>query len=161
MAIALIIAALVVVIDQVSKLLIVYSNVDNTTVIPGLLNFVYSENDGMAWGLGSGFAWIFVIVTVIVSAFLIFLMTKKDFKSKLYFVSAGLIIGGGLGNMIDRIFRGFVVDFLSLSFFPPICNLADYAITAGTVCLIVFILFYYEKNKKTNADITDSSDKEA
>lgn len=160
MALALIIAALVVIIDQVSKLLIVQFCVDNTVVIPGLLNFVYSENDGMAWGLGSGFAWLFVVVTIAVSAFMIYLMTKKDFKSKLYLVAAGLIIGGGLGNMIDRIFRGFVVDFLSLSFFPPICNLADYAITAGTICLVVFIIFFYGKKKESPADKI-SSEKES
>ena len=87
-------------------------------------------------------------------------MTKKDFKSKLYFVAAGLMIGGGLGNMIDRIFRGFVVDFLSLSFFPPICNLADYAITAGTICLIVFIIFYYGKKKESSSEKI-SSEKES
>lgn len=160
MALAFIIAALVVIIDQVSKLLIVQFGVDNTVVIPGLLNFVYSENDGMAWGLGSGFAWFFVVVTIVVSVFMIYLMTKKDFKSKLYFVAAGLIIGGGLGNMIDRIFRGFVVDFLSLSFFPPICNLADYAITAGTICLIVFIIFYYGKKKESSSEKI-SSEKES
>ncbi len=152
MALALIIAALVVIIDQVSKYLIVAFEVDNTVVIPGLLNFVYSENDGMAWGLGSGFAWVFVIVTIVVSALMIILITKDDFKSKLYLVAAGLIVGGGIGNMIDRIVKGYVVDFLSLSFFPPICNLADYAITAGTICLVIFIIFFYGKKKSSPSD---------
>ena len=48
-----------------------------------------------------------------------------------------LIIGGGIGNLIDRIFRGFVIDYLSLSFFPPICNFADYCITIGAVLFVL------------------------
>ena len=55
---------------------------------------------------------------------------------------AGLIIGGGIGNLIDRIFYGYVIDYISLSFFPPVCNFADYAITIGTILLIIYVLFF-------------------
>ncbi len=153
MTLALIITALVAVIDQVSKYLIVAFNVDDITVIPGILNFKYYENTGMALGMGSGFRWVFVAITVVVSALMFYLITRKDFKHTLYYVSAGLIIGGGIGNMIDRIIHGYVVDFLSLSFFPPICNLADYAITAGTVTLIVFVIFFYGKKKDSSKEV--------
>ena len=67
-----------------------------------------------------------------------------------------LIIGGGLGNLFERVFLGYVTDYLSLSFFPPICNFADYCITAGTVCLIVYLLFFSDflksDGKKKKAD---------
>ncbi len=166
MVIAIIIAVLVAAFDQLSKYLIVASDIatkGDVTVIPGILTFVYSENDGMALGIGSGFRWIYVAVTVIVCGIMFYLMTKNDFRNKLYYVSAGMIVGGGIGNMIDRIFDGYVVDFLSLSlfqlpsistspfsvsFYSPICNIADYFITAGTVCLIVFVIFYLGKSKK-------------
>lgn len=157
MIIALICAVLFVIIDQVSKWLIV-SNLGqggSVTVIPGLLNFTYSENDGMAFGLGSdAFRWVFIIVTIVVSGILIYLMFRPEFKSKLYFASVACIVGGGIGNLIDRLLNGYVVDFLSLSFFSPICNFADYCITAGTVLLIIYILFYFDKKpaNKTEKD---------
>ena len=59
-----------------------------------------------------------------------------------------VIIGGGIGNLIDRIFYGYVIDYISLSFFPPVCNFADYCITVGTVLLMVYVLFFSEVGKK-------------
>ena len=153
MTLFLLLAALFVIVDQVSKILIVVNMEpgQSVQVIPGLLNFTYSHNDGMAFGLGSdAFRWIFIAVTVIVCAVLIYLMFRPEFKNKLYFSAVACIVGGGVGNMIDRIFNGYVVDFLSLSFFSPICNVADYFITAGTILLVCFILFYYGKETKNS-----------
>ena len=136
------------VIDQVSKQLIVANMTlgDSVNVVPGLLKFTYTHNDGMALGIGSvAFRWIFIAVTVAICAVLISLLFRAEFKNKLYFMSVACIVGGGIGNLIDRLFNGYVVDFLALSFFPPICNFADYCITAGTVLLVIFILFYYDK----------------
>ena len=65
--------------------------------------------------------------------------------NKLFLTSVTLIIGGGIGNLIDRLFRGFVVDYLQLSFFPPVCNFADYCITIGAVLMVVFVLFFSDK----------------
>lgn len=155
MIIALISAVLFVVIDQVSKWLVVTNlgQGGSVTVIPGFLDFTYSENDGMAFGLGSDtFRWVFIIVTVVVSGILIYLMFRPEFKSKLYFASVACIVGGGIGNLIDRVLNGYVVDFLSLSFFSPICNFADYCITAGTVLLIIYILFYFDKKPANKAE---------
>lgn len=156
MIVSLIIAGIIVVLDQLSKYLIVHSSVyqgHDYVFIPKLLTFTYSENDGMAFGIGSeSFRWIFIVITLAVCGYMIYLMTKDDFKHKLYFISSALIIGGGIGNLIDRALNGYVVDFLQLSFFSPICNLADYAITAGTIMLIVFIIFFYGKNKNESKD---------
>ena len=68
-------------------------------------------------------------------------------------MAAALIIGGGLGNLFERIFLGYVVDYLSLSFFSPVCNFADYCITAGTVCLIVYLLFFSDFLKSDKAKL--------
>lgn len=157
MIIALVIAALFVIIDQVSKWLIVCNmNLgDSITVIPGLLDFTYTHNDGMALGIGSyAFRWVFIIVTLFVCGLLICFMFRKEFKNKLYFSATACIVGGGVGNLIDRIFNGYVVDFLALSFFPPVCNFADYCVTAGTILLIIFIIFFYGKNNKSPDDNT-------
>ncbi len=158
MIIAIIVAVLLVVIDQISKFLIVQNMElgESVTIIPGVLDFTYTHNDGMAFGLGSGFRWVFIAVTLLVCGILIFMMTKEDFKSKVYYASVALIVGGGIGNLIDRIFNGYVVDFLALSFFPPVCNFADYCVTAGTILLVVFIIFYYGKNKNQTVNVDKS-----
>ncbi len=154
MIVAIIVAVLMIVIDQISKYLIVQNMTlgESVTIIPGLLDFTYTHNDGMAFGLGSGFRWVFIAVTLLVCGVLVFMMTKEDFKSKVYYASVALIVGGGIGNLIDRILNGYVIDFLALSFFPPICNFADYCVTAGTILLVVFIVFYYGKNKKQTTE---------
>ena len=156
-----ILISLFVVLDQVSKWLIVANmNLgESVTVVPGLLDFTYTHNDGMALGIGNeAFRWIFIIVTVAVCAVLIYLMFKPDFKNKLYRASVACIVGGGIGNLIDRLFNGYVVDFLSLSFFPPVCNIADYFITAGTIFLVIYIIFYYGKKNKTSTEISESTE---
>ena len=115
---------------------------DAVTAIPGVLTLTYSENRGVAFGMFQNGTVFFAIMTSIVIILFSFLLIKNYKKSKLFSVAAALIIGGGLGNLIERVFLGYVVDYLKLSFFPPVCNFADYCITAGTVCLIVYLLFF-------------------
>lgn len=176
MIVAIIVAVILVIIDQITKYLAVVNiaqqGIESVEFIPGVLKFVYSENDGMALGIGSeSFRWVFVAITVIVCAVLIYFMTRENFKHKLFFASVSMIVAGGVGNLIDRVLKGYVVDFLSLSFFEPICNFADYCITAGTITLIVYIIFFYGKKKepkttdtitvpvsKADNDVKDNSD---
>ena len=132
------------VLAQIIRLLI-ESNVKpvgSVSVIPGLFSLTYSENRGVAFGLFQNGTLFFAITTSVVIIAFTILLIKNYKKSKLFSVSAALIIGGGLGNLFERITLGYVVDYLSLSFFPPICNFADYCISAGTVCLIVYLLFF-------------------
>ena len=150
--VSLLVAVLVVIIDQVSKTLIVDNlkvEGNSVPVIGGLLDFTLSYNDGMAFGIGSSaFRWIFVGIMLVVGCFLVYLMLKPKYNHKLFFISSALIIGGGIGNAIDRVINGYVVDFLALSFFPPICNIADYAITLGTALLLIYVIFIYGKEDK-------------
>ena len=159
MILSLILAIAFIVIDQLTKYLIV-ANMElgsSVTAIPGLLDFTYTHNDGMAFGLGNDtFRWIFVGITLAVCAILIYLMFKPDFNSKLYNITVAFIVGGGIGNLIDRVVNGYVVDFLELSFFSPICNLADYCITAGTIMLVIYILFFFDKKKKDTDKIAET-----
>lgn len=138
------IALLLVVLDQVIKyfVLIYLKPISTFTVIPHILDLVYVENSGVAFGMFSDLRWIFVIITSIVIIAFIILLIKNAKQSKLFSVAATLIIGGGIGNLIDRLLYGYVIDYLSLSFFPPVCNFADYCITAGTILLVIYLLFY-------------------
>ena len=128
--------------------------VGTVTVIPGLFNLTYSENRGVAFGLFQDGTVFFAITTSIVIVAFLILLIKNYKKSKLFSVAAALIIGGGLGNLFERVFFGYVTDYLSLSFFSPICNFADYCITAGTVCLVVYLLFFSDflKSDKKKTD---------
>lgn len=143
-------SALVVIIDYILKILVINNlkPVSSVEVISGVFSLTYVENKGAAFGMLANARWIFILFTIAVIIFLIiFLFTKKP-ESKLINLSLVLIIGGGIGNLIDRIFYGYVVDYLSLSFFPPVCNFADYCVTAGAVLLVVYLLFFSDYLKK-------------
>ena len=149
--IALIIAAFVALLDQIIK----YSVVNNikphgtVCIISGVLNITYVENRGVAFGMFTDMRWIFVALTALMIFAIIFYMFKKRPDGKFFYIVAGLIIGGGLGNLYDRIVNGYVIDYISLSFFPPVCNFADYCITVGVILLIFYVLFKpSRKNKK-------------
>ncbi len=143
-------AVLVAVIDQVLKYLVVnfLDKTNPTEIIPNLFSLTYVENKGAAFGMLADARWIFITFTIIITAFLIYILFKKRISNKLFLTSVVLIIGGGIGNLIDRIFLGYVVDFLSISFFPPVCNFADYCITIGAVLLVIYILFMSDFTKK-------------
>lgn len=142
--IVILIAVLIAAADQVIKYFIslYLAPVGTVEVIPGLFSLTYVENRGAAFGMMSNMRWVFIAFTVIVIGVFIYFLFKKKIRSRLFFASAALLIGGGIGNLIDRILSGYVVDYLSLSFFPPVCNFADYCITAGTVILIIYLIFF-------------------
>lgn len=153
--IALMIGVLLAAVDQIIKYFVLtyLQPIGSVTVIDGLLDLKYVENRGVAFGMFSDMRWFFVVVTAILIGIIIFIMFKKKPTGKLFYISAALIIGGGIGNLIDRVFYGFVVDYLSVSFFPPVCNFADYCITVGTILLIVYVLFFsnvMKSGKKVN-----------
>ena len=129
--------------------------------IPSILDLTYSENRGVAFGLFQDGTVFFAVTTAIVIIVATIFLIKNFKKSKLLTISLSLIIGGGLGNLFERIVYGYVVDYLRLSFFPPICNFADYCITAGTVMLIVYLIFFSDflkddKKKKEQAAQEDA-----
>jgi signal peptidase II len=132
-----------------------FTKAGDVELIPGLFKLTYSENRGVAFGLFQNSTVFFAITTSIVILAFIIILFKNYNKSKLLSIACALIIGGGAANLYERVANGFVYDYLSLSFFPPICNFADYCITAGTVCLIVYLLFFSDflkDNKKVKTD---------
>ncbi len=151
------IAALVAVIDQIIKYFVVsyLPSAGTTEFIPYILDLTYVENRGVAFGMFKDMRWIFVVFVLIIICVLLYIIIFKKINSKLFYVSSALIIGGGIGNLIDRIFYGYVIDYLQLSFFSPVCNFADYCITIGTVLMVVFLLFFSDSSKKEKKNGTD------
>lgn len=150
MIISLILAVVIVIVDQLLKMLVVNTIKTGETVeiLGGIVKFDYVENRGMAFGMLQNYRWIFIIFTLIVITGLIIYMIKLKPTNKLFITSITLIVGGGIGNLIDRIVLGYVVDYIQLSFFNPVCNFADYCITIGTALLIIYIIFFTQNNNK-------------
>lgn len=155
-----VLSILIVAADQIIKYFVVkdLSAVGSVPFIPNFLNLTYVENRGAAFGMMQDMYWIFAIITVLMISAFFYVIAKKKITSKFFVACAVLIIGGGIGNLIDRIFRGFVVDYLELSFFPYVCNLADYCITVGAVLLIVYVLFMYDKKDEKNLEKVNKGD---
>lgn len=139
-----IIAALSIVVDQVIKIFVINNlqPIKSVTVIDNLLTFTYVENKGMAFGMLANQRWIFIALTSIVILALVIAVFKLKNQSRLFYISVALLIGGGIGNLIDRILYGYVVDYIALSFFPPVCNFADYCVTAGVIIFLVYLFFF-------------------
>lgn len=142
--VALIIGILIAVLDQIIKYFVslYLQPIGSVSVIDNLFSLTYVENNGVAFGMFSDMRWLFVVLTGVLIAIIVAYMFKKRPKEKIFYISTALIIGGGIGNLIDRIFYGYVIDYLSLSFFSPVCNFADYCITVGTVILMIYLLFF-------------------
>ena len=154
--IALVIAlsAVLVIIDQVIKYFVLeyLAPVGSVSVIDNLFSLVYVENRGAAFGILQNQVWFFAIITILLMAVFIYILVSKKMSGKLYIAATILIIGGGIGNLIDRIFRGFVVDYLALSFFPPVCNFADYCVTIGAVLFVISLFKTMDKKPEIKAD---------
>lgn len=133
-------------VDQLTKYYIV-SNFDlgeSTEFLNGIIDIIYINNKGGAWGILQGQTWTLLSVTAILMIICFTLLLKLGKSNKVMFWSITLILFGGLGNMIDRIFRdGNVVDFLHFEFWPqfPIFNVADCAVVIGAFLLIGYFIY--------------------
>lgn len=109
--------------------------------IDGIIGWRYLRNTGAAFGSFSDFTIPLSIFTGIVLAVGLYLIIAKKIKSKFYLVCAVMIISGGLGNLIDRIFRHYVVDYIEVRFMNfAVFNFADILVTVGAIMLIVYLI---------------------
>ena len=117
--------------------------------IKGIVQFRYAENNGMAFSLFSGARWVFIAVTVIACAAAMWYMFSNRCKSLWLYWSLGVVVSGGIGNLIDRAFYGFVVDFIEPTFMNfAIFNIADCAVTLGAISLFLCLLFSKEEKNE-------------
>lgn len=125
-------------------------SIEYFNLIPGVLSIATNGgNDGAAWGILGGETMTLIIVScVMIIALLIFnLFVKK--KNWFYRLAFGFIVGGAIGNLVDRIMLGYVRDFIFLDFMPtfPIFNIADSFICIGALMMILFVIFAPSKKK--------------
>jgi len=152
MVTTIIISIILLCIDQISKLLVVnlLTKTDSITIIKNFFYLTYINNDGAAFSILVGKRIFLILIAVSVIVMLIRYIKKNNIQNKLELVSISLIIGGSLGNLMDRVVRGYVIDFLDFKLFNynfPIFNLADTFIVIG-----VFLLLLKEIRKENNLD---------
>lgn len=148
-----IIAAIIIVIDQISKWLIVKNMElgENITVIENFLYITSHRNRGAAWGILQGQMWFFYIITAIVIIGMIYYIQKYTKENKVMGIALGLMLGGAIGNFIDRLFRKEVVDFINTYIFSydfPIFNVADSALCVGVALLFIQMLLEGKQEKE-------------
>lgn len=150
-----ILALLILILDQLTKWVVVtqMSLHHQIPIIENLLYFTSHRNKGAAFGILQGQMWLFFIVTVLVVAFVVYYIQTHAKESKLLGISLGLVLGGALGNFLDRLFRGEVVDFIDVYIFTydfAIFNVADMALVIGVGILMVQIFLEEGKTREKN-----------
>jgi signal peptidase II len=113
---------------------------ESRDILGSFLRFTHWSNTGASFGILQGAAPYLALISVGCVLLSILIYPKLKRSGSLGVVSMGLIAGGALGNLLDRVRFGSVTDFISLSFFPPVFNVADCAIVIGAVLMTVFFL---------------------
>lgn len=157
MLLALLIALLIIGADQFTKMLIVQHMRlgDDIPVIDGILHLRYVQNNGAAFSMLEGMQWVFICACILASvAIIVFLCMKKAPVHRFGIAALGLVMGGALGNLIDRVHTvdHSVIDFIyvkAINF--AVFNVADSCITVGAILLCFYILFMHEKYRKRTA----------
>ena len=128
---------------------------DNIVWWENVFELEYRENTGAAFSIMQGQSWFLIGFTSIALLLVaIFLFRSKLGKISWVRVTGSLILAGGIGNLIDRIFRGFVVDFLYFSLIDfPVFNVADCCVVIGAVLLMVYVLFFYRESSQIEQEV--------
>ncbi len=151
MGVALSIAAVCVALDQASKALALEHLVPGrpVTLVPGVMDLLLVRNTGAAFSLGEGAGWVFVLICVAVCAAVVTALWRtRDLPVSLV-VCAGLVVGGGVGNLIDRVSRGWVCDFFATTFMDfAVFNVADIFVCVGVGAGIAFMYAWDARRAK-------------
>ncbi len=145
MVVAGVLAALFFIVDQVSKVIVrdaVAHGFSGMDLIPGVLGLRYVENIGASFSLGEGFAPLFAVLAIVVTVFCIVYLLRAPRVSWLEVAGMGMVVGGALGNVVDRLLFGFVTDFIATLFVSfPVFNIADIGITCGAALAFIGFAF--------------------
>ena len=141
----IIIAIFGIALDQISKLYIASNLIlyKKNPIINNFFNITYVQNKGAAWGILDGNTVFLVLITLIALFIIIRFIFKEENLTKLDILSYGLLLGGITGNFIDRILRGFVIDFLDFYIFGydfPVFNIADIMIVVSVIMMVISYL---------------------
>ena len=170
MLIWLICVAVLVFLDQLSKWLavILLEGQPSFYLIPGVLRFTYVENRGAAFGMLADNRWVFLVLSTLTIVCLLGFMIYSKPQSRLELAGLALVLAGGIGNMIDRVLLGYVIDFIDFCAFPKlwnwVFNVADSCICIGVGLLIIYIIklsvseYKAEKNRREGNESTSDTD---
>lgn len=147
----IILSIIFIIIDQVSKIIVVNNLTNNKSieVIKSFFYLTYTNNKGAAFSILTGRRILLILVALVVIGVLIYYVRKNKIEGKVNKIALSLVIGGSIGNLIDRILRGAVVDFIDIKIFGynfPIFNLADTFIVIGVFLLIIEMFRKEHKN---------------
>ncbi len=143
----MVIAVLLIGIDQATKLWAVDALEINSgksiEVIDGVFELQCISNEGISWGMLKGYSWIFIPVTIVAMALIVWMLFRSPLRDRRIFgIACTLILAGGIGNLIDRIAYNYVIDFLYVELIDfPIFNFADCCVVIGAILLFAFLLF--------------------
>ena len=144
--------------DQAVKLYVVshLALYQRAPLLPGVVELLYIQNTGGGFSILTGHTWLLTVLTAILMAGVAALMVKKVFDHPLAMWSMAAVLGGGLGNVIDRVRLGYVVDMFNLQFMDyPVFNVADILVVCGAVCFAAYYLLLYDKSPKTGGEEAD------
>ncbi len=139
----LLLAGLIVVADQLLKIWAVQNlqGQGSVDMIPGLMNFYYAENTGAAFSMLKNMRWPLAAISAVAVAVIIYIILSKQVTSKWGLLPLGMVLGGAVGNLVDRVLHGYVVDMLEFSFVRfAIFNLADVFVTVGGALFCIYYI---------------------
>lgn len=148
---------ILVVIDQITKYIALTNlkPIGSMVFIDGFMDFTFVENRGAAFGILSGKIWFFVLVTFIIGIAIIYAFIKMPKTREYNYLRCSfvLVLAGAIGNVIDRMIRGYVVDFFEFTFFDwPVFNVADVYVVVGTILFALIMLFVIKEEPKDKKD---------
>lgn len=124
--------------------------------LPHVLGLTYAQNTGAAFSILETHTWILTLVSLVVSVLLALLLVKRTFPQKWAMCSLAVVLAGAVGNLIDRVFLGYVTDMFQTLFITfPIFNVADICIVCGGISFVVYYLFFGDKEKEDGHDPAD------
>lgn len=146
-----IVAALVVLIDQISKLLVrIYIPFGSSVPEEGFFRFTYYTNTGGVWGLFQGHLNVLIALTFVSMAAVLFCLYFFAYKWRTVSIALGLILGGMIGNQIDRLWLRKVTDFIVWGEWP-VFNIADSAGVIGVAVIVVFLVFFFREKEDSTS----------
>ena len=147
MDLVFILFAAIVILDQITKIWAINNlkNAGTITIIPNFFRLVYVENFGAAFGILQNKRWIFIVISVTVIIGIVFFLLRHYNKLNIFVkIALAMLLGGAIGNFIDRIRLGYVIDFLSFRLFNayefPVFNVADIFIVISTFAILILVM---------------------
>ena len=163
MIFCIVVILLSIVIDQISKYLVAsyLPAIGTLPLIPDIFHFTYVENRGAAFGMLANHRWVFMVLSVLgIGAMIVWLAWEKP-KSLWMRTALSLVIGGGIGNMIDRLLLGYVIDFIDCRFIDfYVFNIADSCVCVGCAMFVIGAIYEEVKNVKAKKAAGENGESE-